>query len=127
MTELQSCHSTQILEAKLSELAQLRDDISEIKGRFGPLQGALDQIAEALTRLAVMEERQSAFATMTNKNVENLEKTQERVNDLEHQMIRIDTAAVVVKRVLVVTWVVLGTAILSFAGNLVHVVTHLAK
>ena len=98
-------------EDKLNpELAQaLLADMSEVKTRMGPIEGALGQIAEALTRLAVLEERHSAVVTVVDKATKIQEKIDGRVSSIEHDVIQIKTTASVMKSTVIALWAVLGT------------------
>lgn len=80
----------------------------------------MSKIAEALTRLAVLEERHAAIVTAVSRFADRQEKAEVRINEAENEMIRIQTTGSVLTKAVTAAWAVIGGGILLLAGKLIH-------
>lgn len=89
----------------------LQSDLAEVKTTLG-------KIADALTRLAVLEERQSAVVAVLNRVSDRQDKAEERNSALSNEMIRLATTANVISRGIFALWITVGAGVLAELGHL---------
>ncbi len=98
----------------------IHNGLTDLRIRMTSMEGVMGQIAEALTRLAILEERHAAVVTVVNKVSDKMDRSDSRVNELENDVIRIKTTASVLSKATTAAWAVLGTGILVFITKLFH-------
>ncbi|WP_374335550.1 hypothetical protein [Methyloversatilis sp.] len=97
-------------------LDQVSGDLSDIKSSMG-------KIAEALTRLALLEERHSVVVTTTNRIENHLNRFDARLDQLEKEQIRVEASTNTAIKAVKVAWATLGAGVLYAGGKVVTMVT----
>ena len=95
---------------------QVTNDLSDIKSSMG-------KIAEALTRLALLEERHSVVVSTTRRIDERLVEIDHRLDEVEKQQIRVDATTNTAVKAAKVAWAVLGAGVLYVGGKVISLVT----
>ena len=90
----------------------LQADMADLKVSMG-------KIAEAITRLAVLEERHQSMQTAMNRVVEKLDAIDARQSALELSQVKQETTLKVSLRAIQVAWAVLGSGLLYGGWQLI--------
>jgi chromosome segregation ATPase len=98
------------------QLDQVTNDLSDIKSSMG-------KIAEALTRLALLEERHSVNVSTTRRIEEEVQLHDRRLDVIEKEQIRVEASTETAIKAVKVAWAVLGAGVLYVGGKVVTMVT----
>jgi vacuolar-type H+-ATPase subunit E/Vma4 len=102
----------QLLEANFKSI---QSDMADLKVSMG-------KVAEAITRLAVLEERHQAMQSAMNRVVEKLDSLDARQSAMEIAQVKQDTTLKVSMRAVQIAWVVLGSGLMYGAWQLIKLV-----
>lgn len=83
-----------------------------IRGDLEDMKVSMSKMADALSKIAVLEERHQAMSTNILRVTEKLEKIAERQSALELVHVKQDTTIKVTIKAIQVAWAVLGAGIL---------------
>jgi predicted nucleic acid-binding Zn-ribbon protein len=111
-----SCHHAKESDALNGQIDILQGDISDIKSSMG-------KIADAVTRLAVLEEKHQTTVLAMERIMTRIERDENRIGELEKAHIRQETAFEAYARAVKMAWAVLGAGVLYMGSNLIHIVT----
>ena len=76
-------HSIATERNEAARIERLTHHMLSIRESVDEMKGAMKEMASAITRLALVEERQAAVSTTTERLVQSLEKVDERLRRLE--------------------------------------------
>jgi hypothetical protein len=103
-----------------SKVDQIQEDLSDMKSSMG-------KIAEAVTRLAVLEEKHHGTVLALERILVRVERDEERINSVEKVQIRQDAAIGAYMKAVQGAWAVLGAGVLYVGAQIVTFVTHGAQ
>lgn len=117
-------HDDRSMMEALIRVETMSSDITEIKG-------AMRQVAEAITRLAVVEERQTAGAAALGRAFAEIDKVDRRVSTLDTRVATLEQAQPLNKKttewVEKVFWLVIGAITSAILSTVLVKNTDIAK
>ena len=93
----------------------IRDDLEDMKV-------SMSRMADALTKIAILEEKHQVMAATMLKVTEKIDALASKQNDLFVEQVRQETAVKVALRAVQVVWAVVGSALLYGAWQIVKIV-----
>jgi len=93
--------------------------LDQITGELSDMRNSMDKIAEALTRLALLEERHSVIVSTTRQIEERQVRFDDRLDKLEKEQIRYDATASTASKAFKVVWAVVGGGIIYIGGEII--------
>lgn len=100
------------------DLGALEQQVNDVQRDVGEIKGALSQIAAAITKLAVLEERHQATQTRVEKLEDRLVEAVKKVSELEITNIKHVSMFEGISRTVRVGWIVLGSGAAAVVGKL---------
>lgn len=94
--------SEQIIE---SNFRVIQTDLADMKA-------SMSKMADALSKIAVLEERHQSMSSTMFRIMEKLERLDEKYADLHLQQVKQETTVKVTVRAIQIIWGVLGTAVM---------------
>ena len=94
------------------QLHRMQVDMEDMKN-------SMSKIAEALTKIAVLEEKHQAISSAVLKALEKIESVEARQSAMEMTNIKQSTAISTAIKAVVVAWAVLGTGITALVWKVV--------
>lgn len=91
-----------IIEANFKAI---QDDLADMKS-------SMSKIADALAKIAVLEERHSAMTQNLVRCMEKLEDLDKRQNELELTQVKQETTVSVTVKAIQIAWAVIGTGVM---------------
>lgn len=91
---------------------QMNGDLSDIKSSMG-------KIAEALTRLALLEERHSVVVSTTRQIEERQTRFDDRLDRIEKEQIRYEATASTAGKAIKMVWAVVGGGVIYVGAEII--------
>lgn len=95
-----------------------------IQGDLEDMKASMSKMADALAKIAVLEERHQVMSSTLMRILEKLDKVDARQNSLEMAQMRQSTTIKVSVNALKVAWGVLGAGILAGVWQFIKLIAH---
>ncbi|MFT4064260.1 hypothetical protein [Paraburkholderia sp.] len=107
-------------EARVSEIAALESQISGVQEDVREIRTSMKTVADALVKLAVIEERHLTTQRRVDRLEINLEETVKKTAELEKSNIKHEAMAEGIKRTVKVVWGLIGAGVLAIGAKIFH-------
>jgi hypothetical protein len=107
-------------EARVSEFAALESQITGVQEDVREIRTSMTKVADALVKLAVIEERHLTTQRRVDRLEVQLDETTKKTAELEKSNIKHEAMAEGVKRTVKVVWTLIGAGVLGIGAKLVH-------
>jgi len=93
--------------------------MEELKIDMREMRGAITKMAEALTKLSVLEERNLAANVAIEKIAERLDKTDEKVNRVELEQVKFEATVGGISKTMKAMWAAFGGGVIYLGSQLI--------
>lgn len=84
-----------------------------MQGDLADMKASMSKMADAISKIAILEERHQAMHNTMLRTLDKLEEQQTEINGLKLEQAKQDTAIKVTIKAIQVAWAVLGSGILA--------------
>lgn len=99
------------------DLGVLEEQVNNVQKDVGEIKGALSQIASAITKLAVLEDRHQNTLARVDKLETRLQANVDKTSELEKAQIKAFAMAEGASRAIKIVWMVIGAAVVAAIGK----------
>lgn len=107
-------------EARVSEFAALESQITGVQDDVREIRTSMTKVADALVKLAVIEERHFTTQRRVDRLEVQLDETTKKTAELEKSNIKHEAMAEGVSRTVKVIWALLGAGVIAIGAKLIH-------